>query len=272
MQYDEFIRGVMQAGRLDAYEEAEHVVDASLETLGEIMTAPERDRLSAQLPSEMHEPLTRRKVPREVLLENFYHMVGARAGLGYPEAVRQSRAVIRTLTRAVTREQWKAALAALPPEYEELCGGTEPGAASPTREGLSKADQGLSPVEPPSGADLLTVFKAEDRKILRVLEKLRDTSSSEPREREAWILPLSGRCASEAHAVVEVISPESALNLWNRIRAVDPGKAPSRTHHKRAPSHDLSRDGTTSAASAWVRPRLPSLHEHPGLDGLALVE
>jgi uncharacterized protein (DUF2267 family) len=219
MQYNDFISDVVRAGGLDSFRGAERVVGACLQTLGEIMPASERNMLAAQLPKALRETLTRRNTPREAPLEEFYHTVGARADLGHPEAVRQSLAVIQTLTRAVSPEQWKEARAALPPEYAELFGGKGPGASSPTREGLSKAEQGPAPVGPASGAELLDYLKAEDVEVQRMLEKLRDTSLTEAGEREVLVEEVRGRVLSRNRALEERLFPylEMVANA-DRIR------------------------------------------------------
>ncbi len=207
MQYNDFVSDVEQAGGLDSFQSAERVVGACLETLGETMPASERNMLAAQLPKELREILTRRNTPREASLEEFYNTVGARADLGHPQTVRQSLAVIQTLTRAVSPEQWKQARAALPPEYAELFGGKRLGASSPTREGLSKAEQGPPPVEPASGADLLEHLEAEDVEIQRALEKLRDTASTEAGEREVLLEEVRDLILSRNRSAEERLYP-----------------------------------------------------------------
>lgn len=140
MRYDEFIHTVMRNGKLDSFEHAEQIVDAFLQTLGQNFYGPDRDGLAAQLPDGLKAPLSKREYKGHSL-EQFYITMGARADVGYPEAVQQARAVVAALKQAVAPGQLEKVQSVLPSEYQELFTGevTEP--LSPTAEGLSKAEE-----------------------------------------------------------------------------------------------------------------------------------
>lgn len=71
MKYQDFLRNVMSTGGMDSFEQTEQVVDACLDVLGEVLPAPERRMLGAQLPKELEGPLIRRTLQREASLEEF---------------------------------------------------------------------------------------------------------------------------------------------------------------------------------------------------------
>jgi len=140
MEYDEFIEQVQEAAELDSAEQAMGAVEATLGTLGEMLSPKERHDLAAELPKPLKEYLSvwMEHPPRELThphrfnLEEFYHRVAARSGVGYPAAVRHSHAVMQTLRQAVSQGEVRDVLRELPDEYEELVSGKPRGPASPS--------------------------------------------------------------------------------------------------------------------------------------------
>ncbi|MFP4515228.1 MAG: DUF2267 domain-containing protein [Desulfovibrionales bacterium] len=133
MRYENFLEKVQERTEL-APDQAETVVRATLETLGERLHSTERDLLGAQLPKEMQGMLARRKQTDRYNLEEFYNRVSARADLGYPDAVNSARAVAMVLQEAVSEGEIRNMLSRLPAEYEELFGRAFQETLSPSSE------------------------------------------------------------------------------------------------------------------------------------------
>jgi uncharacterized protein (DUF2267 family) len=126
MQYDEFLRRVQEMAGLDAGA-GERAMRATLATLGEGLYRTEQEALESELPSDVRSMLSERDEPEanrqrveRVRLETFYNRVSARAEVGYPQAVRQARAVMAVLRAAVGDGTWQIIRAQFPPEYEDL--------------------------------------------------------------------------------------------------------------------------------------------------------
>ncbi len=127
MRYHEFIHRVQEHTDLETPEEAVQLTKAVLATLGERLYRTERDDLAAQLPDRLKEFLfaeqdpenTRRDVQRFPLAE-FYNRVSARAEIGRPDAIEQTKAVVAVLQEAVSAGELKDVMAELPDEYSEL--------------------------------------------------------------------------------------------------------------------------------------------------------
>jgi len=140
MEYDEFIEQVQEAAELDSPEQAVGAAEATLGTLGEMLSPKERHDLAAELPKPLKECLSTwmERPPREMMhphrfnLEEFYHRVAARSGVRYPAAVRHSHAVMQTLRQAVSQGELRDVLRELPDEYEGLISGKPRGPASPS--------------------------------------------------------------------------------------------------------------------------------------------
>lgn len=133
MRYDAFIEQVQERGDLPTREQAERVVQATLETLGERLWPhrTEQRHIKAQLPKELSDYMQRRKGAYHYPLEEFYNRVGARADLGYTDAVRLSRVVMETLQGAITPGEWQHLTSELPDEYDVLLGRETPPPTSP---------------------------------------------------------------------------------------------------------------------------------------------
>lgn len=140
MDYDEFVKRVEETAELDAPEKAQDAIRATLGTLGELLSRPER----ADLAAELHKPIKECldawlehstkgiNRPHRFPLEEFYNRVSARAGIGYPAAVKRSLAVMGVLRQAVSQGQLDEAFRELPEEYGELLSGRPKGPLSPS--------------------------------------------------------------------------------------------------------------------------------------------
>ena len=139
MEYREFVNHVQERAELDSPEEAIAAIEATLGTLGELLSKAERDDLASQLPKSLKECLYRwierpggSARPHRFNLEDFYHRVSARSGTGYPAAVKHSLTVMSVLQQAVSEGEIADILHELPDEYEELVTGKPKGPLSPS--------------------------------------------------------------------------------------------------------------------------------------------
>lgn len=139
MQYAEFVERVMENAEFASRDQAERVIMQSLGTFGERIYRTKRDYLAAQLPTRLKqylysraEPETTRGDTARFFLEEFYNRVSARAEVGFPEVINQSRAVMAVLKQAVTQPVIDEVLSDIPDEYGELFGEEPQSPASPT--------------------------------------------------------------------------------------------------------------------------------------------
>jgi uncharacterized protein (DUF2267 family) len=139
MEYDEFVKRVRETAELDSREQALRAVEATLGTLGELLSKTEREDLAA----ELHKPLKGYlhvwtehpkglNRPRRFGLEEFYNRVAARSGVRHPAAVKHSRAVMKVLRQAVSQGELADVFRELPDEYDELLTGKPRGPLSPS--------------------------------------------------------------------------------------------------------------------------------------------
>jgi uncharacterized protein (DUF2267 family) len=141
MEHSDFIKRVQEAGDLESPEQAQSIIEATLGTLGELLSKTERGDLAA----ELHKPLTGyldawldRPTqgigrPHRFGIEEFYNRVSARSDAGYPTAVKGSQAVVSVLLQAVSAGQLRDVFRELPDDYAELLSGRPRGAVSPPR-------------------------------------------------------------------------------------------------------------------------------------------
>lgn len=133
LQYERLVNEVRREAGLELGEQAARCTEAFLETLGELLSKTERDHLAAELPGGLKEAVRRRPGLQVFNLEEFYERVRARADVGYPEAVKQARAVAAVLRRQVSAGELEDVLRELPAGYAELLGEAPPGPLSPSR-------------------------------------------------------------------------------------------------------------------------------------------
>lgn len=139
MEYSEFVNRVQETAELESPKQALAVIEATLGTLGELLSKADRDNLAAQLHKPLKECLHRwierpggPARPHHFNLEEFYNRVSARSGAGYPTAVRGSLAVMSVLQQAVSQGEIADLLDELPSDYEELLTGRPKGPMSPS--------------------------------------------------------------------------------------------------------------------------------------------
>lgn len=127
MQYREFINAVQDRAGLPAQSDAENLTEVVLSSLGERLYRTNIEALAAQLPKELEDIFYQRQDPEMTRgdvdrydLEEFYNRVHARLDLGYPESVRQAKAVLTVLREAVTPGALERAARELPPDFQSL--------------------------------------------------------------------------------------------------------------------------------------------------------
>ncbi|MCF6157205.1 MAG: DUF2267 domain-containing protein [wastewater metagenome] len=127
MKYIEFMNRVQEYGNLKNLEEAVRITEAVLETLGERVYRTESLDLAAQLPKDLKMFLFKKQLleqsrdeVKRFSLEEFYNRVRARARIGYPEAIKQSKAVMAVLQEAVSAGELDDIKNELPDEFNDL--------------------------------------------------------------------------------------------------------------------------------------------------------
>jgi uncharacterized protein (DUF2267 family) len=134
MNTEEFISRVQERTGVDSAEAAGTIIEATLETLGERTHQTERGKIVAQLPAELQEPLGRRPDTVDFDLEEFVNRVSARSNIGYPDTVKQIKAVVAVLDEALSPGELRKLLQALPHEFQELFEEEPENPLSPVRE------------------------------------------------------------------------------------------------------------------------------------------
>jgi uncharacterized protein (DUF2267 family) len=120
MKYDEFIDAVAERAVLT--DGQAHVVTvATLATLAERITGGEARDLASQLPKALQEPLLLAGEPADAFdLVEFVRRVSERAAVDPADAVEGIRAVLGTVSEAVTGGEFADVLSQLPDDYVEL--------------------------------------------------------------------------------------------------------------------------------------------------------
>lgn len=120
MQYQEFVGSVQHRARVGEQSQAVGAIRATLQTLGERISAGEAENLGAQLPREIAYYLKQADRDERFDLGQFYRRVARRADVAYPEAVYRARAVLSVLDEAVSPGEMEDVRAQLPDEYDDL--------------------------------------------------------------------------------------------------------------------------------------------------------
>lgn len=121
LEYVDFVARV--EGGLDNPEpgEAEEALEATLEALGECISAGEAEDLAAELPSELAEALTRAGGdPESLSLEEFFGRVAEKRGTGEELAEKHARATLSVLGRAVDNGELSDVRSQLPKDFQPL--------------------------------------------------------------------------------------------------------------------------------------------------------
>ena len=120
MKYDELISHVSELAGLDR-SEAERAAHATLATLAERITEGEASHLAAQLPQDLQPALEGATGTGEPFpVDEFFRRVGEREDVPVEAAEEHARAVLVTVSEAVTGGEIEHVLSQLPDEYREL--------------------------------------------------------------------------------------------------------------------------------------------------------
>ncbi len=126
MQYEAFIERVQGRGGFQHHGRAEEATRATLETLGERLSAAEAADVAAQLPDDLgayiERQASRASPPSEFGLEDFCRKVAERQGsdLSTEDAHAHVRAVFTTLREAISEGEYTTLLTRLPEGYGDL--------------------------------------------------------------------------------------------------------------------------------------------------------
>ena len=122
MQTSEFISTVQAMAGIDSQQSAARAVQATFETLAERIVGNEASQLAAQLPEDLAQYLRGHEGDRgeSFSLKEFYQRVADREGLDPGQAAIHIRAVMTTLSAAVSDGEFEDVRLNLPPDYQEL--------------------------------------------------------------------------------------------------------------------------------------------------------
>jgi uncharacterized protein (DUF2267 family) len=128
MKGEQFVAEVRNLAELDANEDAQKAIRATLETLRERLAGNEPSNLAAQLPPEIA-PFVEGVGGREAFsVQEFYERVAQKEGTKSEEAVKHARAVATVLQMAVSGGELEDVRSQLGNDYEELFG--QPGSSA----------------------------------------------------------------------------------------------------------------------------------------------
>ncbi len=119
MEHDEFIGRVQQQGRLSSMGDAERASRATLEALGEQVSAGLVDNIAVQLPREIAAHLRRAQTSERASRGDFVSRVASRAGVSDNQAAYVARAVLDALTAATEGGLMAKVTESLPADLRE---------------------------------------------------------------------------------------------------------------------------------------------------------
>jgi uncharacterized protein (DUF2267 family) len=127
MKFDQFVGEVQSRARLGSMGEAVGAIRATLETLGERITAYESKDLASQLPREIGYFLFRGAIGytgQRIGYQEFVDRVAFREFVDRPAAAYHSRVVMEVASEAVSLGEMQDVVVQLPDEFEPLFAGS----------------------------------------------------------------------------------------------------------------------------------------------------
>lgn len=121
MKHDEFVGHVQHNAHLASRGDAEMIIRATLETLGERLQPESADHLAAQLPPELGRHLKSRQF-EHLSLHDFNERVAEREHADIEKAAFHARCVLDTLTSAISPGAVLKIRKQLPEEFQQLLG------------------------------------------------------------------------------------------------------------------------------------------------------
>ena len=120
MTHDEFVGQVQHRAHLGSRGDAEAIIRATFETLGERLMKDAAENVAAQLPPELGLHLRSAERFEHITLHDFYERIAVREHKDYEKAVFYTQAVLDTLREAISPGAVKKLEKQLPPEFREL--------------------------------------------------------------------------------------------------------------------------------------------------------
>jgi uncharacterized protein (DUF2267 family) len=120
MNHDEFVGQVQHRAHLPSRGDAETIIRATLETLGERLQKSSAEHVAAQLPPEIGRHLKGADHFEHLSLHNFYERIAEREDIDFEKAVFHTRAVLDTLRDAVTPGAVRKLRQQMPQDFQEL--------------------------------------------------------------------------------------------------------------------------------------------------------
>lgn len=120
MTHDEFVGHVANFAHLPSRGDAERIIRATLETLGERLQKPAAEHLAAQLPRELRRHLQVAGHFEHLTLQDFYKRVAEREGSDVEKAIFHTHVVLDVVREAVTPGAFRKFQKQLPQDFQEL--------------------------------------------------------------------------------------------------------------------------------------------------------
>lgn len=124
MNHDEFVGHVQHLAHLPSRGDAELIIRATFETLGERLLTESADHVAAQLPPELGRHLRNRRF-EHLSLRDFNERVAEREHRDVEKASFHARCVLDTLSAAISPGAVQKIRKQLPEEFQPLLGTAE---------------------------------------------------------------------------------------------------------------------------------------------------
>lgn len=125
MDHDTFLGQVQARAHLPSGGAATQATKATLQTLGERISAGAAEHLAAQLPQGIRDPLlTAPAEPDPFSVDEFLDRVTEREGVDKPDAVHHARVVLEVTEEATTGKLMDKVREQLPEDYQRLFAGS----------------------------------------------------------------------------------------------------------------------------------------------------
>lgn len=121
MNHDEFVGQVQHRAHLSSRGDAELIIRATFETLGERLRRESAEHVAAQLPPELGRHLTDRRF-EHLSLRDFNERIAERERVDVAKATFHARCVLDTLRSAITAGAMRKIRLQLPEEFQPLLG------------------------------------------------------------------------------------------------------------------------------------------------------
>lgn len=119
MNHDEFVGQVQHLAHLPSRGDAELIIRATFETLGERLQTESAEHVAAQLPPELGRHLKQRRF-EHLTLRDFNERIAAREHHDVEKASFHARCVLDTLTAAISPGAVRKIRKQLPEEFQAL--------------------------------------------------------------------------------------------------------------------------------------------------------